>query len=345
MYIAWDKWIDGILSGTPAERDARVRNIAITSLRHNSVTPELVRTKWIEIEAKFKELCSGQANKAWFILRKFTATSSTAKAMVDAFLDELLNHADADIKRSAQACKQFIGAVQTADEEKASGEVEEKKNTPSVREDMEKTMMETILPNASGDIRKIFTENELKGMQTKHLVAIIDQMNLSFNKKLIKSHYKTNQSRISMILEKQGEGVLFGVKPVERTPEAELFSGLLKTWFMPKISPTNRPGLKQGSLNEERVRVGVKAALFQQGLLLLDQREYGLLSNNARPAMCDSPDGIVLLWDIESKEVISAVLEIKTTTNANTTSAARAIALNKGKFHRFTVTEDKYGNI
>ena len=79
----------------------------------------------------------------------------------------------------------------------------------------------------------------------------------------------------------------------ELADDVTLTEAFLKTWFMPKLSDTDRPALGIGSRNEKFIKDALPGFLASHGLFVISSQDKGLLFRDT--FIGDSPDGCLLI--------------------------------------------------
>lgn len=215
-----------VLCDTPYTKATDTYNVLEEQFKENKITSQAVDAMWERIESKFTELCKGQANQAWFTIRKGEVSSTTAKAIMFSLLPDSKDIADEQLKVSIMECKSFLAKEdKEAQEKKEEKKAEAQAAKAQTLFELEAKIRDTtgIIRISEGTYSKKFSDDELTTYPAKYLICILEQLNLSRDKRnqLVKSHYGTNPKRKECILEKQGTGVVFGIREQqqeERSP-------------------------------------------------------------------------------------------------------------------------------
>ena len=260
-----------------------------------ALTNEDMDTAWARALSQVTELCEGQANRAWFVLRKFAYTSSTALAAVNAHFPALYQGAE-----SKSDCERVAQYLNVKADKVISGDSFESKldDKSDPLKDIDSFSSEYFESKTAGDINVIFSAaNKVLKKGSK-----------------MKTEDTKRASKIAAILAHVDQ-----VKAqLECTGDIEdMSNALLKTWFMKEIKGSTRVALGIGQANEAPVRAHLGTFLPSSDVLVIETREFGLHANKERPYICGSVDGISMIYDRQTGRLEPVINEIKTKTTTN----------------------------
>ena len=317
---------------------------------------------WEPFIKETRELCAGQANRAWFLLRKYVITSSTAFHTITKFLPKYLKSENKELKECAEKIARYLQFTEQTQQESQDLKIGEfksmSKEANAGLEALEKLLTgpaeekKTVAMKIAQAIRHeqyepadqeqiIFTSTELDKMTQPILGLLIDYRN--HKRKVHKINKGSNKAqRIQNIIHAQEQ------EEPEYNEEESLFLSLLNTWsiicivssitclygrFLPPIREGEKSALRAGRLNEPKIRSALRQHLLESNLLLLDHREFGLLEKKEHPEICTSSDDVGVIFDPTAEQKLALTMfELKTVTNTETRQRAENVFRKYGRF-------------
>jgi hypothetical protein len=328
--------------------------LALAKAANDTLTLEAadIMIAWRDGLVHVVELCHGQANKIWFILRKFVFTSSTALACLRQCLPVLSEHAAcqawAEEITSYLDLEQDVDAKQGhADDDDDQDDHDKKadgKQPMSMRE--ARDLVEGLFVEPGEVDGKQVKEEEVKGKKNaelKQIIAALDlllplaaapkqkytKINQQGNKETLQQKVISNVPRWRQHLSKNIDRVNAATQATSTVTPAsvdqEIVRGFMRTWFMKAVNASERPALAQGSANEAKIRAALAETLAPVGLSIIHTKEFGLLVDKERPHMACSVDGVAIAYDNKNHSLLTILLEYKTATTAATVRAAQKV--------------------
>ena len=268
------------------------------------LNPNVLSEAWRYHLQHVTQLTTAQANAVWFLFRLGVFTSSTTLEMLHICLDDLIRDADPQRSSAATLVAEYLNHIERKQETPL--QFDETKLTPSTIDDM-------------------------TGAELKQLCAYLHKGRQRHDRIKTSGRVVEVQERVKEDLKRTTP-----LKLIPDTPDARRNGTLISTWFMRKLDEKKIPALSAGRYNEPFIDMNIKNFLYkhsQKRLLILEQKEVGLVEQNENPVCCTSADGLALFTNMQSDsiDVEMMTLEYKTVTELNTINNAKKTCRLLGK--------------